>query len=179
MRPSHLTALYAARQAAAEHGAAAAAAAEEHRQERAAAAEQLRQQRAAAAEQRRQDRAAAVEQRTLDRAAAAERHRQDRAAAAEQRRQDRASLHNLGRQQLDHFEEKIFQHSKLKKLTDPRTHCLSIGLLRHISEVYGDLTHRHQDKQYMSERTILTLKNRNVDSIDDMIMQSFPGEVAF
>ena len=48
-----------------------------------------------------------------------------------------------------------------------------------IGEVYGDLSHRHQDKQYMSERTILTLKNQDVDSINDMIMQSFPGEVVF
>ena len=48
-----------------------------------------------------------------------------------------------------------------------------------ISEIYGDLAHRHQDKQYMSERTILTLTKRDVDSIKDMIMQSFPGEVAF
>ena len=48
-----------------------------------------------------------------------------------------------------------------------------------ISEVNGDFAHRHQDKQYMSERTILTLTNRDVDSINDMIMQSFPGEVAF
>ena len=45
--------------------------------------------------------------------------------------------------------------------------------------IYGDWAHRHQDKQYMSERTILILKNRDVDSINDMIMQSFPGEVAF
>ena len=48
-----------------------------------------------------------------------------------------------------------------------------------IGEIYGDLAHRHQDKQYMSERTILTLKNRDVDSINDTIMQSFPGEIAF
>ena len=48
-----------------------------------------------------------------------------------------------------------------------------------ISEIYGDLAHRHQDKQHMSERTILTLRHRDVDSINDMIMQSFPGEVAF
>ena len=34
-----------------------------------------------------------------------------------------------------------------------------------ISEIYGNLAHRHQNKQYMSERTILTLKNRGVDSI--------------
>ena len=31
----------------------------------------------------------------------------------------------------------------------------------------------------MSERTILTLKNRDVDSINDIIMRLFPGEVAF
>ena len=48
-----------------------------------------------------------------------------------------------------------------------------------IGKIYGDLAHRHQDKQYMSERTILTLKNRDVDSIKDMIMQLFPREVAF
>ena len=48
-----------------------------------------------------------------------------------------------------------------------------------ISEIHGALAHRHQDKQYMSERTILTLKKRDVDSINDIIMQSFPGEVAF
>ena len=35
-----------------------------------------------------------------------------------------------------------------------------------------DLAHRHQDKQYMSERIILTLKNWDVDSINEMIMQS-------
>ena len=58
MRPSHLTALFAARRAAAEHAAAeaaaelAAVAAEEHRQDRAAAAEQYRQQTAAVAAQR-------------------------------------------------------------------------------------------------------------------------------
>ena len=46
-----------------------------------------------------------------------------------------------------------------------------------IGKVYGDWGHRHQDKQYMSERTILTLKNQDVDRINDMIMQSFPGEV--
>ena len=48
-----------------------------------------------------------------------------------------------------------------------------------ISDIYGDLAHRHQDKQYMSERTILILQNRDVDSTNDMIMQLFPGEVAF
>ena len=40
-----------------------------------------------------------------------------------------------------------------------------------IGKVYRVLAHRHQDKQYMSERTILTLKNRDVDSINDLIMQ--------
>ena len=50
-----------------------------------------------------------------------------------------------------------------------------------IGQIYGDLAHRHQDKQYMSERTVLTLKNRDVhvDSINVMILQSFTGEVAF
>ena len=48
-----------------------------------------------------------------------------------------------------------------------------------ISGIYGNLAHRHQDKQYMSQRTILTLKTRDVDSINDMIMQSCPVEVAF
>ena len=64
-------------------------------------------------------------------ALAAEEQRQDRQAATEQRRQDRAraaSVHNLGRQQLDCFEEEVFQHNKLQKLTDPRTKRLSIGL---------------------------------------------------
>ena len=54
------------------------------------------------------------------RAADAEQRRQDRAAAAEQHRQDRAKAATLHKQ-LDSFEEKIFQHSKLQKLTDPRT----------------------------------------------------------
>ena len=74
------------------------------------------------------------------RAAAAEQRRQDRAAAAEQYRQDRAraaTLHYLGRQQLDSFEEEIFQHSKLQKLRDPRTKRLSIGLMRHICGFCG------------------------------------------
>ena len=101
--PSHVTALCAARRAAAEAAAAVAVA---------AAAAIAAEQRAAAAEQRRQDRAAAAEQR-----------RQDRARAT--------TLHNLGRQQLDSFEEEMFQHSKLQKLTDPRTMRLSIGLMRH------------------------------------------------
>ena len=116
VRPSHLTALCAARRAAAEAAAAVAAAA------------------AIAAEQR---------------AAAAELHRQDRAAAAEQRRQDRAraaTLHNLGSQQLDSFEEEIFQHSKLQKLTDPRTKRLSIGLMRHICGFCGA-------KRFLCEKT--------------------------
>ena len=52
-----------------------------------------------------------------------------------------------------------------------------------ISDIYGDLAHRHQDhrhqEQYMSERTILILENRDVDSFLDMIAQLFPGEVTF
>ena len=47
-----------------------------------------------------------------------------------------------------------------------------------ISDIYGDLAHRHQE-QYMSERTILILENWDVDSINDMIVQLFPGEVTF
>ena len=69
------------------------------------------------------------------RAAAAEQRRQDRQAATELCRQDRAraaSVHNLGRQQLDCFEEEVFQHSKLQKFADPRTKRLSSGLMRHI-----------------------------------------------
>ena len=65
---------------------------------------------------------------------------EQRAAAAEQLRQDRAraaSLYNLGRQQLDCFEEEIFQYSKLQTLTDVRTKCLSIGLMRHICGFCG------------------------------------------
>ena len=95
---------------------------------RAAAAEQHRQQRAAVAAQR----AAAAEQHRQDRAAAAEQRRQDRQAATDQRRQAKAraaSLHNLGRQQLDCFEEEVFQHSKLQKLTDLKTKRLSISLM--------------------------------------------------
>ena len=48
-----------------------------------------------------------------------------------------------------------------------------------IDKIHGDLAHRHQDKQDMSERIILTLKNWDVDSINEMIMQSFTGGVAF
>ena len=139
MRPSHSTALSAARRAAAEAAAAAAEAA-------AAAAAIAAEQRAADAEQRRQDRAAAAEQRRQDRAAAAEQRRRDRQAATEQRRQDRAraaSLHNLGRQQL---EEEVFQHCKLQKLTDVRTNHLSIGLMRHICGFCGA-------KHFLCEKT--------------------------
>ena len=135
VRPSHSTALCAARRAAAEAAAAAAAIAAE--------------QRAADAEQRRQDRAAAAEQHRQDRAAAAEQRRRDRQAATEQRRQDRAraaSLHNLGRQQLECFEEEVFQHCKLQKLTDVRTNHLSISLMRHICGFCGA-------KHFLCEKT--------------------------
>ena len=44
-----------------------------------------------------------------------------------------------------------------------------------IKDVYGDLPQHHLDKDYMAERAILTLKNTDVDSINDIIMQSFPG----
>ena len=115
MRPSHSTALFAAKRAAAAAVVAAAAIAAE---QRAADAEQGRQDRAAAAERRRRDRQAATEQREQDRARA-------------------ASLHNLGRQQLDCFEEEVFQHSKLQKLTDVRTKRLPIGLMRHICGFCG------------------------------------------
>ena len=117
VRPSHLTALCAARRAAAAEAAAEAAAAA-----------------AIAAEQR---------------AAAAEQHRQDRAAVAEQRRQDRAraaTLDNLGRQQLDSFEEEVLQHSKLQKLTDLRTQRLSIGLMRYMCGCCGA-------KHFLCEKT--------------------------
>ena len=82
-------------------------------------------------------------------AAAAAIAAEQRAAAAEQRRQDRAraaSLHNVGRQQLDCFEEEIYQHSKLQTLTDARTKRLSIGLMRHICDFCGT-------KHFLCEKT--------------------------
>ena len=48
-------------------------------------------------------------------------------------------------------------------------------LERLLGEISEDLTHLHQDKQYMSEHTILALKN----SINELIMQSFPREMPF
>ncbi|KAL3146605.1 hypothetical protein ABBQ32_000839 [Trebouxia sp. C0010 RCD-2024] len=44
-----------------------------------------------------------------------------------------------------------------------------------IKDVYGNLPQHHLNKDYMAERAILTLKNTDVDSINDIIMQSFPG----
>ncbi|KAA6426982.1 MAG: hypothetical protein FRX49_03306 [Trebouxia sp. A1-2] len=41
--------------------------------------------------------------------------------------------------------------------------------------IYGDLLQQHHaDSQYLSERAILTLQNRDVDAINDMILQFFP-----
>ena len=43
--------------------------------------------------------------------------------------------------------------------------------------IRGDLQQHHADSQYLSERAILTLKSRDGNAINDMILQSFPGEV--
>lgn len=46
-----------------------------------------------------------------------------------------------------------------------------------IKDIYGDLPQHHFNRDYLAERAILTLRNTDVDNINDIIMQSFPGEV--
>lgn len=46
-----------------------------------------------------------------------------------------------------------------------------------IDWVYRDLSANYTDPSYFAKHAILTLKNLDVDSINDIVMQAFPGEV--
>ncbi|KAA6427362.1 MAG: hypothetical protein FRX49_02026 [Trebouxia sp. A1-2] len=54
--------------------------------------------------------------------------------------------------------------------------CPRQNLASLTAATYGDLQQHHADSQYLSERAILTLKSRDGNAINDMILQSFPGE---
>ena len=44
-----------------------------------------------------------------------------------------------------------------------------------IDKVFPDIEEGYLDKYYVSRRAILTPKNENVDKINEMIMDKFPG----
>ena len=47
-----------------------------------------------------------------------------------------------------------------------------------IDAIYPDLRQRASDTEYLAQRAILTLKNTDVDSLNEEIIQRMPGEVS-
>jgi hypothetical protein len=47
-----------------------------------------------------------------------------------------------------------------------------------IAAVYGDVQQRHADVSYLVERAILTPRNVDVDNINRLVSDAFPGEVS-
>ena len=47
-----------------------------------------------------------------------------------------------------------------------------------IDWVYHDLLQHHRDPSYFAKRAVLSLKNSDVDALNDIVLDMFPGEVS-
>lgn len=46
-----------------------------------------------------------------------------------------------------------------------------------VTEIYGDLSQRHGEIEYIRDRAILTLLNEYVESVNNVVLSKLPGEL--